>query len=123
MITETPNLQRQIQPESRFVTLLKNEFVKHAKEINRLQENIDNIEVSGGSSVDLSNYYTKQQTNNAISSALNSVSGITDTNTTYRLTKTNSTIYLTGSDGTSTSVSDVGTQDEEITTSMIDALF
>lgn len=123
MITETPNLQRQIQPEGRFVTLLKNEFVKHAKEINRLQENIDNIEVSGGSSVDLSNYYTKQQTNNAISSALNSISGITDTNTTYRLTKTNSTIYLTGSDGTSTSVSDIGTQDEEITTSMIDALF
>lgn len=123
MITETPNLQRQIQPESRFVTLLKNEFVKHAKEINRLQENIDNIEVSGGSSVDLSNYYTKQQTNNAISSALNSVSGITDTNTTYRLVKSNTTISLNGSDGTSTSVTDVGTQDEEIPASMIDALF
>lgn len=123
MITETPNIQRQVQPESRFITLLKNEFIKHAKEINRLQKTVDDIEISGGGSVNLSNYYTKQQTNSAIANAINSVSGITDTNTTYQLVKSNSRIILNGSDGSTSYVTDNGTQDEEISTSMIDALF
>ena len=123
MITETPNIQRQVQPEARFVTLLKNEFIKHAKEINKLHEDIENIDVSGGSSVDLSNYYTKQQTNSAISSAINNIGSTIDTNTTYQLVKSNSTISLNGSDGSATSVTDVGTQDTSIPTSTIDSLF
>ena len=123
MITEIPNIQRQVSPESRFITLLKGEFVKHAKEINRLQRVIENIDVSGGTPTDLSNYYTKQQTNNKIAEAINGIEGITDTNTTYTLSKTNSTITLTGSDGSTTSVTDVGVEDESIPTSMIDALF
>ena len=124
MINETPGLQREIKPENRFIQLIKNEFIKHAKEINRLNKDIENIEITGGgSTVDLSNYYTKSQTNLAISNAIGNISGITDTNTTYTLSKTNSTIILTGSDGTTTSVTDVGTTDESITTTMIDALF
>lgn len=58
MIAETPSLQKQLKPEARFVTLIKNEFVRHAKEINKLSKNIQNID--GSSSADLSNYYTKQ---------------------------------------------------------------
>lgn len=123
MITETPALQRQINPEGRFVTLIKNEFVKHAKEINRLNKEIQDIDGSGGTSPDLSNYYTKQQTNNKIAEAISSIDGITDTNTTYRISKSSSTISLIGSDGSTTSVTDTGTQDESIPTSMIDALF
>ncbi len=124
MITETPALQKQIQPEGRFVTLIKNEFIKHAKEINRLHNDIKNIEITGGgSTVDLSNYYTKQQTNSVISNAIVNISGITDTNTTYSLSKNNNTIILTGSDGSSFSVVDTGTADESISTTMIDALF
>ena len=45
MIAETPALQKQVQPEGRFVTLLKNEFVKHAKEINKLCEKKVDINV------------------------------------------------------------------------------
>lgn len=122
MITETPNIQRQLQPEGRFVNLIKNEFIKHAKEINRLNENIGNVQAGGGS-VDLSNYYTKQQTNSQINNALSSIDGIRDTNTTYQLVKSNTTISLNGSDGSQMSVTDVGTQDSNIPTSMIDALF
>ena len=120
MITETPNIQRQVQPEGRFVNLLKNEFIKHAKEINRLQGNIDSIERGD---VDLQNYYTKQQTNSQISSAINSIHFPQDTNTTYELVKSNSTISLNGSDGSQMSVTDVGTQDTKIPTSTIDSLF
>lgn len=123
MIAETPALQRQVQPEGRFVNLIKNEFIKHAKEINRLNKEIEDIDGSGGSSPDLSNYYTKQQTNGKIAEAISSIDGITDTNTTYRISKSNTTISLIGSDGSTTSVTDVGTQDESIPTSMIDALF
>ena len=123
MISETPALQRQLQPEGRFVNLIKNEFIKHAKEINRLNIEVANIDGSGGVPPDLSNYYTKQQTNSKIAEAVSSIDDITDTNTTYRLTKSSSTITLTGSDGSTTSVTDIGTVDESIPTSMIDALF
>ena len=123
MITETPALQRQINPEGRFVTLIKNEFIKHAKEINRLNIEVANIDGSGGVPPDLSNYYTKQQTNSKIAEAVGSIDGITDTNTTYELVKSNSTISLNGSDGSQMSVTDVGTQDTKIPTNMIDALF
>lgn len=124
MISEVPNLQKKVIPENRFITLIKEEFIKHAKEINKLHKDIDGIEITGGGSqVDLSNYYTKSQTNSAISNAISGINGITDTNTTYQLVKTNSTISLNGSDGSTSTVTDVGTQDEEISTSMIDALF
>ena len=73
MIAETPSLQRQVQPEGRFVTLIKNEFVKHAKEINRLNQIVKDVEAGD---VDLSNYYTKQQTNTAIQVAIGSVDGL-----------------------------------------------
>lgn len=123
MIAETPSLQRQVQPEGRFVTLIKNEFIKHAKEINRLNKQIEVIDGSGGTPPDLSDYYTKQETDDKIGEAVTYIGGITDTNTTYQLVKTNNTISLNGSDGSSSTVTDVGTQDEEISTSMIDALF
>ena len=120
MIAETPNIQRQVQPEARFVTLLKNEFVKHAKEINRLHKTVEDIETGD---VDLRNYYTKQQTDREISEAINDIVFPTDTNTTYELIKSSSTITLTGSDGSQMSVTDVGTQDTRIPTSTIDSLF
>lgn len=120
MITETPNIQRQVQPEGRFVTLLKNEFVKHAKEINRLHRTVEDIETGD---VDLQNYYTKQQTDREISGAINSIVFPQDTNTTYELVKSNTTISLNGSDGSQMSVTDVGTQDTNIPTSTIDSLF
>lgn len=120
MITETPNIQRQVQPEGRFVTLLKNEFVKHAKEINRLHRTVEDIETGD---VDLQNYYTKQQTDREISEAINDIVFPLDTNTTYELIKSNATITLTGSDGSQMSVTDVGTQDTRIPTSTIDSLF
>lgn len=120
MITETPNIQRQINPEGRFVTLLKNEFIKHAKEINRLHKNIDNIEIGN---VDLKDYYTKEQTNKKIEDEIKDIVLSQDTNTTYQLVKSNSTISLNGSDGSQMSVTDVGTQDSKIPTNMIDALF
>lgn len=120
MITETPNIQRQVQPEGRFVTLLKNEFIKHAKEINRLHKTVEDIETGD---VDLHNYYTKQQTDREISEAINDIVFPLDTNTTYELVKSSSTITLTGSDGSQMSVTDVGTQDTMIPTSTIDSLF
>lgn len=120
MITETPNIQRQVQPEGRFVTLLKNEFIKHAKEINRLHKTVEDIETGD---VDLQNYYTKQQTEREIYSAINDIVFPIDTNTTYELIKSNTTITLTGSDGSQMSVTDVGTQDTRIPTSTIDSLF
>lgn len=120
MITETPNIQRQVQPEGRFVTLLKNEFIKHAKEINRLHKTVEDIETGD---VDLQNYYTKQQTKREIYSAINDIVFPQDTNTTYELVKSSSTITLTGSDGSQMSVTDVGTQDTRIPTSTIDSLF
>ncbi len=120
MITETPNIQRQLQPEGRFVNLIKNEFIKHAKEINRLHRNVEDIE-SGD--VDLQNYYTKAQTDREISGRISEIVFPQDTNTTYELIKSSSTITLTGSDGSQMSVTDVGTQDDKIPTNMIDALF
>ena len=44
MIPEVPSIQRQIKPEERFINLIKNEFVKHAKEINLLEEKIKELE-------------------------------------------------------------------------------
>lgn len=42
MITEVPNLQRTVKPsEERYTNLIKNEFMKHAKEINRLGSKMD----------------------------------------------------------------------------------
>lgn len=58
MITETPSLQKQVQPEGRFVNLIKQEFIKHAKEINRLEKDVDY------------KYYTKDEVDIAISEAL-----------------------------------------------------
>lgn len=120
MITETPALQRQINPEGRFVTLLKNEFIKHAKEINRLHRSVEDIETG---EVDLKNYYTKRETEGEISKAIDDIVFPQDTNTTYELVKSNTTISLNGSDGSQMSVTDVGTQDDKIPTNMIDALF
>lgn len=120
MITETPNIQRQINPEGRFVTLIKNEFIKHAKEINRLHRTVEDIETG---EVDLKNYYTKRETDGEISRAIDEIVFPMDTNTTYELVKSSSTISLNGSDGSQMSVTDVGTQDDKIPTNMIDALF
>ena len=81
----------------------------HELSLNRLNREIEDIDGSGGTPPDLSNYYTKQQTNNVIAEAISGIEGITDTNTTYQLTKNNTTITLHGSDGTTMSVTDIGT--------------
>ncbi len=45
MIAETPNLQRTVsQSEERYTNLIKQEFIKHAKEINRLGAKIEDLE-------------------------------------------------------------------------------
>ena len=45
MIAETPNLQRTVsQSEERYTNLIKQEFIKHAKEINRLNSKIEELE-------------------------------------------------------------------------------
>lgn len=59
MIPETPNLQRKISSgEERYTNLIKQEFIKHAKEINRLEKDIDY------------KYCTKDEVDIAISEAL-----------------------------------------------------
>ena len=54
MIPETPMLQKKVsQGEERYTTLVKNEFIKHAKEINRLNKKLE--EVDGYVNTDLYN--------------------------------------------------------------------
>lgn len=65
MIPETPTLQRKIsQGEERYTNLIKNEFIKHAKEINRLHKRLD--QEIRSTDADLSGYYTKDETEQKI---------------------------------------------------------
>ena len=60
MIPETPKLQRTIgNSEERYTNLIKQEFVRHAKEINRLNKKIEEVDTSF--EADLSGYYTKEE--------------------------------------------------------------
>ena len=66
MISEFPNLPRQLSPEDRFIIALKSELKKHAQEINNLSKNVNGIDLSN-LSIDLSDYFTKEEVEQLLS--------------------------------------------------------
>lgn len=72
MISESPNIPRQITPEDRFIISLKSELRKHAEEINKLAKGIKGIDLSK-ITVDLSDYYTKEEMDQALQELRNAI--------------------------------------------------
>lgn len=75
MINESPNIPKKIQPEERFTLLLKEELKRHAQAINKLYGGIKENEQSI-INIDLSDYYTKQQVDNALNTFDQRISSI-----------------------------------------------
>ena len=70
MISEFPNIPRQLTPEDRFIISVKNELRKHAQEINKLSKSIKGI--------DLSDYYTKGEMDTVIQELQEAIDRIPD---------------------------------------------
>ena len=77
MISEFPNIPRQLTPEDRFIISLKNELRRHAQEINKLAKNIKGIDLSN-LTVDLSDYYTKEEIDQAVQELQQAIDTIPD---------------------------------------------
>lgn len=77
MISEFPNIPRQLTPEDRFIISVKNELRKHAQEINKLSKSIKGIDLSN-LTIDLSDYYTKGEMDTAIQELQEAIDRIPD---------------------------------------------
>lgn len=77
MISEYPNIPRQLTPEDRFIISLKSELRRHAQEINKLAKNIKGIDLSN-LTVDLSDYYTKEEIDQAVQELQDAINTIPD---------------------------------------------
>lgn len=77
MISEFPNIPRQLTPEDRFIISVKNELRKHAQEINKLSKSINGIDLSN-LTIDLSDYYTKGEMDTAIQELQEAIDRIPD---------------------------------------------
>lgn len=75
MISEYPNIPRQLTPEDRFIISLKSELRRHAQEINKLAKNIKGIDLSN-LTVDLSDYYNKEEIDALLQSLQEAVDAI-----------------------------------------------
>ena len=77
MISEFPNIPRQLTPEDRFIISVKNELRKHAQEINKLSKSIKGIDLSN-LTIDLSDYYTKGEMDTVIQELQEAIDRIPD---------------------------------------------
>ena len=77
MISEFPNIPRQLTPEDRFIIAVKNELRKHAQEINKLSKSIKGIDLSN-LTIDLSDYYTKGEMDTVIQELQEAIDRIPD---------------------------------------------
>lgn len=77
MISEFPNIPRQLTPEDRFIIAVKNELRKHAQEINKLSKSIKGIDLSN-LTIDLSDYYTKGEMDTIIQELQEAIDRIPD---------------------------------------------
>ena len=77
MISEFPNIPRQLTPEDRFIIAVKNELRKHAQEINKLSKSIKGIDLSN-LTIDLSDYYTKGEMDTVVQELQEAIDRIPD---------------------------------------------
>lgn len=77
MISEFPNIPRQLTPEDRFIISVKSELRKHAQEINKLSKSIKGIDLSN-LTIDLSDYYTKGEMDTVIQELQEAIDRIPD---------------------------------------------
>ena len=77
MISEFPNIPRQLTPEDRFIIAVKNELRKHAQEINKLSKSIKGTDLSN-LTIDLSDYYTKGEMDTVIQELQEAIDRIPD---------------------------------------------
>ena len=77
MISEFPNIPRQLTPEDRFIISVKNELRKHAQEINKLSKSIKGIDLSN-LTIDLSDYYTKGEMDEVVQELQEAIDRIPD---------------------------------------------
>lgn len=77
MISEFPNIPRQLTPEDRFIISVKNELRKHAQEINKLSKSIKGIDLSN-LTIDLSDYYTKGEMDTVVQELQEAIDRIPD---------------------------------------------
>ena len=77
MISEYPNIPRQLTPEDRFIISLKSELRKHAQEINKLSKSIKGIDLSN-LTIDLSDYYTKEEIDQSVQELQGAIDSLPD---------------------------------------------
>ena len=77
MISEFPNIPRQLTPEDRFILTLKNELRRHAQEINKLSKSLEKIDLEN-LTIDLSDYYNKDEIDQAVQELQEAINRIPD---------------------------------------------